>query len=179
MGHVVLYIAGSLDGRVAGARHDLSWLEPFADALAGFEDFRQTLGSIVMGRTTFDVCANMEWSYGTLPVRVLTRRPIERPATLPPTADLMPVAGPVEAVIAAIRQRHAGDVWLMGGGDVVAQALKADVIDRIRLFTIPVVLGDGPLLVPHVADSIRRWKRTAVHAFASGAVEIDLVRDRQ
>lgn len=178
MGQVVLYIASSLDGRVAGAGHDLSWLEPFSDALAGFEAFQKTLGAAVMGRTTFDVCAGMEWAYGALPVRVLTRRAFERPASLPQIADVTPVAGSLESVVESIRRECASDVWLVGGGDVVAQAIKADVIDRIRLFTIPVVLGEGPLLVPHVADSVRRWKLTATQTFSSGVVELDLVRDR-
>jgi dihydrofolate reductase len=43
-----------------------------------------------------------------------------------------------------------GDVVIMGGGDVIAQALDAGLVDELRLHLAPIVLGDGTPLFNRV-----------------------------
>ena len=40
------------------------------------------------------------------------------------------------------------NVWLVGGGDLVAQFANAGLLDEIIVTIIPVVLGDGKRLLP-------------------------------
>lgn len=75
----VLYIAQSLDGRIADARGSVDWLHGFEDALGGFAEFLGTVDHVVMGARTYrQIAAFGEWPYGARPVTVIAREPVER-----------------------------------------------------------------------------------------------------
>jgi len=97
-----------------------------------------------MGRRTFDqVAAFDSWPYKSKRVVVLSGRPIEDgPEGVSVSAE------PVETLTARLRAFDDGDIWLCGGGDVIAQFFRHDLIDRLELFLIPVMLGEGVALFP-------------------------------
>jgi dihydrofolate reductase len=73
---------------------------------------------------------------------------------------------------AAIDQARAaatsGDVVIMGGGDVIGQALERGVVDEFRVHLAPIVLGGGtPMFRPGTRQRYRqrdgRPSRNAVH----------------
>ena len=75
-------------------------------------------------------------------------------------------------LVTAIDQARAaaihGDVVIMGGGDVVGQALEQGLVDELRLHLAPMVLGAGtPLFKPGTRQMYRqrdvRPSRNAVH----------------
>jgi dihydrofolate reductase len=56
------------------------------------------------------------------------------------------VASAVEQARTAAGDRH---VVLMGGGDVIRQAVEAGIVDELRIHLSPLLLGDGtPLFGP-------------------------------
>lgn len=139
-------MACSLDGFIAGADDDLSWLEVTDDAAppreAGaltFEDFLPQLGAMVMGRRTHDIVARMGiWPYGDLPVLVATRRDL---APARPTARA--IEGSIADILAeAKRVAKDKDVYL-DGGDVIRQGLDAGLVDEMTITLVPVLLGKG------------------------------------
>lgn len=172
---LILYIACSLDGYISGPGHDLSFLEPHADALEGFHDFLASLAGAVMGRTTFDLTRAYSWQYGTLPVRVLSSRPIEPPADLPRSADVRAINAPLAEALAELRAAREGPVWLIGGASLVRQALEADLLTRLRLFVLPSILGAGTRLWPEGTPG-RSFTLTTTRRFASGACELEYSR---
>ena len=98
------------------------------------------------------------------PALVLTSTPLAEP---PPEAVAIPADFPT--LRAVLRDRGARAAWLVGGARSLAGALAAGALDRLHLFTMPVILGGGTLLFadgparPATLVKSRTW--------GSGAVE--------
>jgi len=52
------------------------------------------------------------------------------------------------AVIAAIRKQPGKHIWLMGGGELIRDFLKEDLVDELYLGVVPVLIGEGIPLFP-------------------------------
>jgi dihydrofolate reductase len=143
---IVFYAAISSDGYLAGPDGDMSWAEKY---LANGEDYGyvQLIGSsaaILMGRATFD----FEIESGVqgprpLPTYVLTHIP-ELYQDIQDD-NLIFTGGDIEEVIQLVSSRHPGNLFVMGGANVVRQLLAANRIDTMRLFVCPEDLGAGVL----------------------------------
>ena len=139
-----LYIATSLDGYIATPDGGVAWLEPYEAGDYGYEDFLKSVGTLVMGRSTFDqVLGFGDWPYKGKRAIVMTSRPVE---TLPGGVEVRNANA--AAVADEAKSFGGGDVWLMGGGNVVRQFLDAGLIDEMELFVMPLLLGDGVRLFP-------------------------------
>lgn len=58
------------------------------------------------------------------------------------------------AKLRELRAGEGGDIWLVGGGEMVRAALEVDAVDEIILTTIPILLGDGlPLFLSRGKDT--------------------------
>jgi dihydrofolate reductase len=151
---ITMSIDGFVTGPDADVEHGLGvggeplhdWLAS-DDALDGqvFEETLQRAGAVVMGRNLFDFVDGPEgWSdelEGTPPYFVVTHSAPES-TRLP--YDFTFVTGGVEAAVEQAR-KAAGDkdVVVMGGGDVIAQTLRAGLVDEMLLHIAPIVLGAG------------------------------------
>ena len=151
MARIRLYIATSLDGYIATPDGGVAWLEPFDagdEGGYGYEEFLKGIGALIMGRATFDqVLGFGDWPYAGKRAIVLSSRP----------ADALPEGVEVRNVGAAAAAEEArgfggGDIWLMGGGNVVRQFLDAGLIDDMEIFVMPVLLGGGVPLFPESAN---------------------------
>jgi dihydrofolate reductase len=57
-----------------------------------------------------------------------------------------------------------GDVVIMGGGDVIGQALDAGLVDELNLHLAPMVLGGGtPLFKPGTRQRFRQREVQPAH----------------
>lgn len=144
----VYYSAASLDGYVATEDHDLGWLLQFGmPADSGYDGFVAGVGALAMGSATYEwLCRHLDgpWPYAQ-PTWVFSTR------TLPavPGAELHFVHGDVRPVHAAMQAAAgAGDVWVMGGGQLAAQFADAGLIDELVVQVAPVLLGSGRPLLP-------------------------------
>ncbi len=100
-----------------------------------FERFTRDIGTIVSGRTTYDQGREHGWPQG-IPTIVVTSRPLD------PAPHVSAFGGPLEALIADLRATQR-DVWVIGGGRLMAAFLDAGAIDRMAIFVVPIVLGRG------------------------------------
>jgi dihydrofolate reductase len=178
---VRVYIACSLDGFIAGPDDDLSWLpgtdgegppqatEPGA---LGFEEFMADVGAMLMGRRTFDVVTQMSvpWAYGDIPVFVPTHRPLETTLT---TVHL--VHGDIGELVASAKDAAGGKDVYVDGGDIIRQALDADLIDELVVTIVPVVLGRGHALFAG-AKRQHQLQFVSHHTFAATMVQLHLTR---
>lgn len=166
-GRVHLYVGVSIDGQIAGPDHDLSFLEPYADARAGFAPFSKTIGATIMGRGTYDVAvANGFGGDFGMAAYVVTTRP------LPPAAKVTPWPGNLKALVAEVRREHPRDIWLMGGGKLAMAFAAEDLIDIWTIAIIPTVLGSGIPMFPQSSFPERRLRLVKTHAYNSGVVEL-------
>ncbi len=107
------------------------------------------VGAVVGGRWTYEAADHWggENPWG-VPFFVVTHRPEEEPES---TAFTF-VSG-VEAAVERAREAAGGkDVHVMGGADVIRQALEAGIVDELTIIVAPVVLGGGK----HLFDGFSR-----------------------
>jgi dihydrofolate reductase len=144
MSMTVLYMAMSLDGRIAGDNDDLSWLDRYKDVDYGFDQFFAGIGAIIQGRRAYEieVAAGYE-NVHPVPTFVLSHSEPERK---PERADVFFADADIAVVLQRAKSITDKDIWIEGGANVAQQFLKRDLLDRIVLGVIPVVLGDGILL---------------------------------
>jgi dihydrofolate reductase len=181
MTKVVADITMSLDGYVTGPDPDVEHGlghggEPLHDWVMDPDDVDarelQTSfdrsGAVIMGRNLFDVVDAPEgWSdemgYGAQhagrpPFFVVTH---SRPEAVRLQLDFTFVTGGVTAAVEQARPAAGEkDVFIMGGGDVIAQAIEAGVVDELNLHIAPMVVGDGVPLFRGL--SLRQFRQSDV-----------------
>ncbi len=149
MTRTTFYTATSLDGFIAGPGQSLDWLftrKQDDDGPLNYDAFIADIGSIAMGRTTYEWVLNHEkgkWPYD-IPAWVFTHQ------------ELATVEGDVRftqddvATVHADMVEAAGDkdVWMVGGGDLAGQFADAGLLDEIIVYIAPVFLGAGAPLFP-------------------------------
>jgi dihydrofolate reductase len=163
-----LYIASSLDGYAAPSDGSVDWLADYPAEDMGFPAFFEEIDTIVMGRSTYQqIRAFPEWPYAGRRVCVLSSGPID---------DLPEGAEWSDQTFAALAERFRaearGDVWIVGGPETIHRAFVDDVIDRVELFLIPRLLGEGLLLFSWAAGD-RRLTLSRSVAFSNGVVLLD------
>jgi len=112
---------------------DAAWL---AEAM-------ERIGAVVGGRWTYEAANHWgdENPWG-LPVFIVTHRPEEEPEG----GAFTFVSGVEDAVERAKVAAGDKDVTVMGGADVIRQALDAGLVDEFSIIIAPVVLGGGKRL---------------------------------
>ena len=162
------YIAASLDGFIADADHGVGWLDDFDGADFGYERFIADIGCIVMGRKSFDFvdAYDGDWPYPGKEVVLVTHREV---ANLPPQSSIW-AGDDVRSLIDDLRQFDGGDVWVVGGSDLLHQFRQAGGLDTLEIFTMPVLLGEGvPLWLPSAANEVAKLVESV-------AMELGVVR---
>jgi dihydrofolate reductase len=109
------------------------------------------VGAVVGGRWTYEAARHWggENPWG-LPFFIVTHRPQEEP----PGAGFTFVSGVREAVERAREAAGEKDVHIMGGADVIRQALEAGLVDELTIIVAPVVLGGGKRLFEGFTSSL-------------------------
>jgi dihydrofolate reductase len=109
------------------------------------------VGAVVGGRNTYE--AADAWGgrnpFG-VPFFIVTHRPEEAP---PAETGFTFVAGLDEALAAARDAAAEKEVWVMGGADVIRQALRAKDVEELSISIAPVVLGGGKRLFEGFEES--------------------------
>ena len=141
-----LYIAASLDGKIARPNHEIDWLPPLEEYDYGYAEFMKGVDAIVMGYKTYEVCAGLgEWAYKDKTSYIFSRNSNRQ---LIPEAQLI-TEKPVEFV-KNLKQTEGKDIWLLGGGEIITLLHDAGLIDEYILAFIPVILGEGIELFPGI-----------------------------
>jgi dihydrofolate reductase len=167
-GRVHLYVGISLDGYIAAPDGGVDWLSPYGDAGAGFAPFITTIGSIVMGRVTYDHAVERGFaSFGDTPTFVVTHRPLSATAK-----SVMSFTGDLAELVPRLRASYPGDIWLMGGGGVTKSFQEADLIDIWSVVFVPTVLGAGLPMFPSGKFQERRLRLVRTRKYPSGVVEL-------
>ena len=157
MRKIICYIATSADGYIARPDGSVEWLEAF-DTGEDYEmtEFYASIDTILWGRKTYDFMIRMGEKFDPK-VRnyVFSRNP---PAS--PAADTIFVVEPVGDFTKRLMAEEGRNIWMMGGGQIIASFLDAGFIDEFMLFVMPVLLGEGiPLIHPgHRPVSLRLVK---------------------
>ncbi len=175
--HVVYYAAQSVDGRIAGPDHDLTFL----DTLAGgperdYEEFFAGVDSLILGAETWRfVLRHGSWPYRDTPTWVVTHA--ERLEPLEGAETVERFAGELAELVSLIGERGLSRTWLVGGGSLAGQLLAADLLDELVLTIAPTLVGRGPAL----ADGqfpLRRFRLAELERFGADGARLVYERVR-
>jgi dihydrofolate reductase len=143
MRKVVLGLGISLDGYIARPDGGVDFLFMPRDYSMG--PFFKSIDTAVMGRKTYEVSLKMGGgSYGPkMAVYVFSRS-----LPLGDRDGYTFTSREPKALIQELRRRKGKDIWLMGGGELIRDFLKADLVDELYIGVVPVLLGEGIPLFP-------------------------------
>jgi dihydrofolate reductase len=142
MRKVVLALGISIDGYIARPNGDVDYL--FMPKDYSMAPFFKTIDTSIMGRKTLEVSLKMGGTFGgSMSTYVFSRSkpPGERDGLV--FTNKSPAA-----LISQLRKRPGKNIWLMGGGELARDFLKADLVDELQIGIVPVLLGEGIPLFP-------------------------------
>jgi dihydrofolate reductase len=125
--------------------------EATGEDAAWLEEMISRVGAVVGGRGTYEAAGHWgdENPWG-LPFFIVTHRPEEEPNG----GAFTFVSGVEEAVARAKEAAGGKDVHVMGGADVIRQALEARLVDELTIIIAPVALGGGKRLFEGFSSSL-------------------------
>ena len=149
---IIVYIATSADGFIARPDGSVDWLDrPSPPDFYGMASFYKLIDTILWGRKTYEVAlgfqkAGIEGSQFDAKIKnyVFSRKPLRRPAP-----GVEPVSEPIASFAKRLRATPGKDIWMMGGGGLIASFLDESEIDEFMIHVIPTLIGEGiPLIAP-------------------------------
>lgn len=174
MSKSIFYGVISLDGYLSGPDGDMSWAEKYLspDEDFGWMELLTSCGSMLQGRRTFefelDSVPDME---RILPTYVVTEQPLKFDGLQIPNLHF--ISGDLREVVQSILAKHPGNLFIGGGAMLVDTLMVMGLIDELRLFIAPDILGSGTRLFK--GSSIKaQFKLASSRSYSSGLVEMRL-----
>ena len=172
MSKTIFYGAISLDGFLAGPNGEMDWAEKH---LASGEDYGyvelvSSCSAVLMGRKTFEfeLAAAPEMDR-ILPTYVLTEQPLRFDGAA--LSGVSFTSGDLREVVAMLKQKHPGNLFIGGGAELVDGLLVMGLLDELRLFVTPDLLGSGTRLFK--GSKIKSaLKLSSTKRYESGLVEL-------
>ena len=167
---VIVHIAASADGYIAGPDGDLEWLtsRPAPEGFYGMNAFMKSIDTMLLGRKTYEVSLSLGAKFDAKrPSIVFSRH--GPPADVPSGVQF--VNDPIGPYIGLLRAQPGKDIWLMGGGDLIASFLDEQAIDEFVISVVPLFIGDG---IPLIARRHRHvpLELQSVERFEDGLVQL-------
>jgi dihydrofolate reductase len=170
MRKIIVHIATSVDGYIARRDGAIDWLtnRPAPKGFYGMPRFAKTVDAKILGRRTFDDSLKMGAHFSAADLHyVFSRQP--PPRTVP--AGVRFVTQDIGGFVKELRARPGKNIWLMGGGQIIAAFLDEGAIDEIVISVVPAIIGEGiPLVAPRHRDVPLRLRATK--AFPDGVVQL-------
>jgi dihydrofolate reductase len=169
---IKLYIAMSLDGKIAKMNDDVSWLDAIPNpdkSDYGYEAFYENVDAVIMGNGTYKFIQNMDIEY---PYKGKSSYVITRDASLEDNEDVKFIQS--EAVgdtVSRLKQESKGDIWLVGGGQVNTLLANESLMDEIMIYVMPIVIGEGIPLFGKGLDQ-KMLNLVSSKSYKSGVVEL-------
>ena len=167
---VIVHIATSADGYIARPDGDLDWLtsRPAPKGFYGMNAFMKSIDTKLLGRKTYEVSRRMGAKFDPKSPTIVFSRSAP-PADAPPGVEF--VNGAIGPFVDRLREHPGKDIWLMGGGDLIASFLDAQAIDEFVVSVVPVFIGDG---IPLIARRHRHvpLELQSVERFEDGLVQL-------
>jgi dihydrofolate reductase len=167
---VIVHIATSADGYIARSDDDLEWLtsRPAPEGFYGMNAFMKSIDTKVLGRKTYELSLRMGAKFDSKSrYFVFSRHP--SPADAPSGVEFVNDA--IGPFVSRLREQPGKDIWLMGGGEIIASFLDEQAIDEFVISVVPVFIGEGiPLIARrhrHVPLDLHSTER-----FEDGVVQL-------
>ena len=167
---IIVHIATSADGYIARPDGNLDWLtdRPAPKGFYGLPVFERTVDAKVLGRKTFDWSVKLGAAFSAKSVHYVFSRQAP-PRSVP--AGVHFVTQPIGAFVNEMRAQPGKNIWLMGGGEIIASFLDDNAIDEFIISVVPIFIGEGiPLIAPRHREVALRLRST--NTFPDGVVQL-------
>ena len=164
-----VYIATSLDGFIARKDGSIDWLPtPSEGEDYGWSEFISQIDAIIMGRITFEKVLSFDkWPYEGTHVVVLSNSRKDVPTHLLGKAEVM--SGPLNDLLHQLEQRKLSQFYI-DGGKTIQNFLNADLVDNLKITTIPVLIGSGIPLFGYLTSDLK-WEHEYTKTYEQGLVK--------
>lgn len=138
---IILNLAVSLDGYIAEKDGGFEWIVGHGDnkldteKAFDFNEFLDGIDIVVMGRNSAEMGFFNDYQDKT--VYIATSEEIED------RDNLKFIKEDIVETILKEREKEGKDIYLFGGGILIDEFIKRDVIDEFIIATIPTILGEG------------------------------------
>jgi len=167
---IIVHIATSADGYIARPDGDLEWLtsRPAPAGFYGMNAFMSSIDTKLLGRKTYEMSLRMGAKFDSGSRTIVFSRHAP-PADAPSGVEF--VNGAIGPFLSRLREQSGKDIWLMGGGELIASCLDEQVIDEFVISMAPVFIGDG---IPLIARRHRHVPLNlhSVERFEDGLVQL-------
>jgi dihydrofolate reductase len=144
---------GPDEDREGGFRHG-GWLVPYFDEKFGelMTEWTKRAGAFILGRKTYEIFA-ASWPNSTDPadesavaLNTLPKFVASRTLKTLEWNNSHLLKGELAEEVAKLKAQEGGEIQVHGSGDLLQTLLKHDLIDTLRIWQFPVVLGTGKRL---------------------------------
>ncbi|MCU0335150.1 MAG: dihydrofolate reductase family protein [Chitinophagaceae bacterium] len=169
MGKTVLYIATSIDGRIADTNGQVGFLDAYGSEAEdyGYAQFIQRIGTVIMGAATYEKVLSFSYWYEGKDHIIFASRQL----TVPAGRSIRQLSGDPTELVAELRQRPT-DTWLVGGAALLSSFLQRGLVDEMIITVVPEYLGDGITLWQDTMAAASHWQLLQCRSFADGVVQL-------
>ena len=174
MRKIIVYIATSADGFIARKDGAVDWLDrPPIKGNYGMGAFYNSIDTILWGRKTYEMLLKFQAEGkegpedpGGIKNYAFSRRP---PRKVAPGFEF--VKEPIKKFANRLRAQKGKDIWMMGGGGIIASFLDEGAIDEFIIHVIPVFISEG---IPLIAARHRTvpLKLLSLKKYSDGVVRL-------
>lgn len=166
MRKVVLFIATSLDGFIAGEDGNTDWL--YTDGDFGYREFYDSIDTTIMGYNTYYyIKLYPEFPYPDKKNYVFSRKQREKDSN-----PIEFVYGDIIDFVNKIKREEGKNIWLVGGGQINSLLHNANLIDQMIISIHPVALGHGIKLFRDIDLKRLHFRLINHHVFDRGLVQL-------
>lgn len=140
----ILYMAMTVNGKIAGADDDTSWTSK--EDWAGFLGMCKSIGNAIIGRKTYEMVNKEGTQLGDITTVVLTH---DSALLAKQSSHTIFTDNPPKEVLAMLEKKGFKEALVCGGGILNGAFLKEGLIDEMYIDIEPLVLGRG---IPLFAD---------------------------
>jgi len=173
MGKVVVDIAMSLDGFIAGTNvsqqlpmgvdglrlHDWIFTKKTDADSNMIKEVMETSGAVIVGRHTYNVAIDDAWGgESPFPMHAFV---ISHGVPVKIVEGFSFVAEGIEETLKQAKVMAGNkNVWIMGGGNIIRQFIKAGLVDELDIHLAHILLGKGTRLFDNELTNVIELERT-------------------
>ncbi|MGB5821072.1 MAG: dihydrofolate reductase family protein [Saonia sp.] len=171
MRKIKLYIAISLNGKIAKSDGSVKWLESIPNPEKtdhGYSEFYKTIDTTIQGNHAYRQILSwgIDFPYPDKKNYVLTRKQgVEH------TKYVEFISENHIEFIKDLKSQKGKDIWIVGGGKLNTLFLNENLIDEIQVFVMPIVLSEGIELFETFPKETK-LKLIESKSYSTGAVEL-------
>jgi dihydrofolate reductase len=143
MRRLILYIAVSVDGKIADKDGSVDWLyavENEEKTDYGYNKFYSSIDTTISGYNTYKqiTVLNKNFPYVGKTNYVFTKKEDLQVANHVKFINL-----DVVEFVRNLKRQEGKDIWLVGGGKLVATLFDNDLLDEMQICIMPIIVGEG------------------------------------